>query len=268
MVAAAKLRRAKEKAEAAGPYADRMLRMLATLASNIDISTAPKLLAGTGKKDTHLLVVVSSDRGLCGALNSSLFKKIRQELRSLVDQGKSVKILVVGKKAREYFERDVEFGDKVIHTIEGISKKKDLGFGDAEQIAEKIIATFEDNSFDVCRIFYNKFVNSLVQEVTDQQLIPLKIEEGEDVASDAVYDFEPSEEKILETLLPRNVAVQIYHALLENLASEQGARMTAMDNATRNAGDMIKGLTLVYNRTRQAVITKELIEIISGAEAV
>lgn len=268
MVAAAKLRRAQERAQAAEPYADRMNRMLVTLASNVKGDNAPALLGGTGKSTKHLLIVATSDRGLCGAFNSSIVRAVRREVAFLKGQGKSVTLFCIGKKGYEQLKS--QFSDIIVERIEGLSKKQ-IGYEDAESIAQTIIRRFEQEEFDVCSIVYNKFISAISQQVTKQQLVPLEwvtTQETPTPGSAAVYEFEPSEERILTDLLPRNLAVQILHALLENTASEQGARMSAMDNATRNAGDMIKRLTLVYNRTRQAAITKELIEIISGAEAV
>lgn len=269
MVAASKLRRARERAENAAPYAERMERMLQTLAGSIvDPQAAPALLAGTGKQDTHLLVVMGSDRGLCGGLNTALVKSVKNKASDLIANGKKVKIITVGKKAYEQLVRG--YREYIIDRVDGLSSQKQLAFEDVDKaVAHKIISLFESGGFDVCTLFYNTFRSALVQEPTAQQLIPLQLAKAEEKKSgpDAVYEYEPGEQQILEALLPQNLAVQVFHGLLENSASEHGARMTAMDNATRNAGDMIKRLTLVYNRTRQAVITKELIEIISGAES-
>jgi F-type H+-transporting ATPase subunit gamma len=272
MVAAARLRRAQEQAEAARPYAQRMDRMLAALAANVQgRAGAPRLLAGTGGDRVHLVVVVTSDRGLCGAFNSSVVRGARQFLRTLAADGKTVKILCVGRKGRDQLRR--EYGRFILDTFEGIGRRH-LAFGEAEQVAERVAQLFAAGEFDVCTIFYNQFKSAITQIVTRQQLIPFAPAAGaapapaaEDKAVRGVYEFEPEEEEILAELLPRNLAIQIYRALLESAASEHGARMTAMDNATRNAGEMIGKLTLTYNRTRQAFITKELIEIISGAEA-
>ncbi|HEX7007037.1 MAG TPA: F0F1 ATP synthase subunit gamma [Alphaproteobacteria bacterium] len=271
MVAAARLRRAQEQAEAARPYAERMDRMLAALAANVQgRAGAPRLLAGTGGDAVHLIVVVTSDRGLCGAFNSSIVRGARLLIRKLMSEGKTVKILCVGRKGRDQLRR--EFGKQIIETLEGIGRRN-LSFGEAEMVAERIAALFAAGEFDVCTIFYNHFKSAITQIVTRQQLIPFAsaaaapANDTEDKGVRGVYEFEPEEEKILAELLPRNLSIQIYHALLESAASEHGARMTAMDNATRNAGEMIGKLTLTYNRTRQAFITKELIEIISGAEA-
>lgn len=268
MVAASKLRKARESAEAAAPYAQRMDRMLTSLAKNLASNdNAPKLLSGTGKDSTHLLVVVSTDRGLCGGLNTNLIKEVKQEVSSLRKNGKEIKLLCLGKKSYELLKR--EYSGHIVEKIEGLTRKA-VNFSDAENQAEKIIEWFDNNQFDICTIFYNKFVSAISQQPVKQQIIPLNVDssEGQPNQNSAVYEFEPNEEVISKTLLPRNITVQLFHALQENAASEHGARMSAMDNATRNAGDMIKKLTLVYNRTRQAAITKELIEIISGAEAI
>ncbi|MDX2113866.1 MAG: F0F1 ATP synthase subunit gamma [Alphaproteobacteria bacterium] len=278
MVAAAKLRRAKEAAENARPYAEAMEHMIASLAaSQRDTSTNP-FLVGTGKQDKILLVVATGDRGLCGAFNSSIVRSARRKARELVAQGKQVKLLYVGRKGRDMMR--LEFQPYFAGDFD-LPKKK-VTFADAEPVALLIREWFAAGEFDVCHIVYNKFKSAIAQEVTWQQLIPLssewRVASGEKPSNDTLtthhsslatsYDYEPSEEDILAELLPKNLSVQVYRALLENAASEQGARMTAMDNATRNAGDMIKKLNLKYNRTRQAAITKELIEIISGAEAV
>ena len=274
MVAAAKLRRAQEQAEAARPFSERMDRMLQSLAAGIAPGAGgPALLAGTGKDDVHLLVVLSSDRGLCGGFNGSIVREARLRIRSLLNQGKEVKVLCVGRKGRDILRR--EFRSSIIGTIEDIAKPS-LGFADAKDVADRVLTMFDAGEFDVCTVIYNRFQSAMTQVVTGQQLIPFSVApesvsgEGDAAAETSIrasYEFEPDEKEILEDLLPRNLAVQIYHALLENAASEHGARMTAMDSATRNAGEMIDNLTLIYNRTRQAVITKELIEIISGAEA-
>ena len=266
MVAAAKLRRAQEQAEAARPYADRMERMLGSLAESLQGSeNAPALLAGTGSDQTHLLIVATADRGLCGAFNSSIVRQARLSIAELQNQGKTVKLLCVGRKGRDQLRRT--HGGMIVDTIEDIGRPR-LTYAGADSIAGRVIGMFDEGAFDVCTIVYNRFKSAISQEVTTQQLVPFptsSVAEGDELK--AIYEFEPSEEAILESLLPRNLAVQLFRALLENAASEQGARMTAMDNATRNAGDMIDQLTLNYNRTRQAQITKELIEIISGAEA-
>ncbi len=271
MVAAAKLRRAQEQAEAARPYAERMERMLGSLAAaSVGQAGAPALLAGSGKEDVHLLVVGTADRGLCGGFNSNIVRDSRKLIESLLGGGKTVKILCVGRKGRDQLRR--QYGDMIIDTIEGVTKPRPT-FEKSEAIAERITRMFEDGEFDVCTLIYAEFRSAITQILRRQQLIPFApAAEDEEVteasgAQKASYEYEPSEEEILEALLPRNLAVQIYKGILENNASEQGSRMTAMDSATRNAGDMIKNLTLVYNRTRQAVITRELIEIISAKEA-
>ncbi|MBL8705632.1 MAG: F0F1 ATP synthase subunit gamma [Rhodospirillales bacterium] len=278
MVAAAKLRRAQEQAQAARPYAERMERMLGSLAASLAGGEGgPALLAGTGKEQTYLIVAVSSDRGLCGGFNGSIARFVRNKARKLIVEGKTVKILCVGRKARDILKRDLE--KNIVGTIDEIGRPQ-LGFHHAEKVAQRILHMYEAGEFDVCSVVYNRFKSAISQIVTDQQLIPfappVAVEPARGEApklvapgdSQAIYEYEPDEGEILADLLPRNLSVQIYRALLESNASEHGARMTAMDNATRNAGDMINRLTLNYNRTRQAIITKELIEIISGAEAV
>ncbi|KGJ09783.1 F0F1 ATP synthase subunit gamma [Paracoccus versutus] len=264
MVAAAKLRRAQEAAEAARPYADRMASVMAGLtAAAAGSDMAPRLLAGTGEDRRHLLVVMTSERGLAGGFNSSIVKLARQRLQELLAQGKQVSILTVGKKGREQLKR--EYSDLFVHHVD-MSEVKRIGYENARQIADEILDRFDAGEFDVATLFYNRFETVISQVPTARQIIPAVVEEGEAAAS-ALYDYEPDESAILNDLLPRSVATQVFAALLENAASEQGARMTAMDNATRNAGDMIDRLTTEYNRSRQAAITKELIEIISGAEA-
>lgn len=274
MVAAAKLRRAEEAAEASRPYAQRMERMLGSLAgAAAGQAGAPKLLAGTGSDQTHLIVVATADRGLCGGFNASIVREARRMVRRLLDDGKTVKLLCVGRKGRDQLRR--EHGDKIVDTIEDVAKPK-LGFDKATAIGERIVAMFDAGEFDVCTMIYAEYRSAISQIVTPQQLIPFaapKKDDGEEGAGEdnglggAVYEYEPDEEEILTALLPTNISVQVFKALLENAASEHGARMTAMDNATRNAGDMIDNLTLIYNRTRQAAITGELIEIISAKEA-
>ncbi|MFQ5467599.1 MAG: F0F1 ATP synthase subunit gamma [Kiloniellaceae bacterium] len=271
MVAAAKLRRAQEQVEAARPYAERMERMLGSLAeSTAKQDGAPPLLAGTGDDQVHLVVVGTADRGLCGAFNSSIVRAAHRAIEQLIADGKTVKILCIGRKGRDQLRR--QYGDYIVDTIEDASRPRP-SFPVAEGIAQRIQEMFEAGEFDVCTVHYARFQSAITQIVSAQQLIPFAppaVAEDEPAAggiAKAVYEFEPDEKEILAELLPRNLAVQIFKALLENNASEQGARMTAMDSATRNAGDMISSLTLIYNRTRQAVITKELIEIISGAEA-
>jgi F-type H+-transporting ATPase subunit gamma len=264
MVAAAKLRRAQDAAEAARPYAERYNKVLAGLAQSVAGSdTAPRLLAGTGRSQVHLLVVMTSERGLCGGFNSTIVRLVRQRIEQLRAEGKTIKILTVGKKGREQLKRD--YTDMFVGHI-SLAEVKRLGYADAEAVAKDVLGRFDAGEFDVATIFYNRFQSVISQVPTAQQIIPASFEDGAD-AGGTLYDYEPSEEAILAELLPRGVATQIFTALLENAASEQGARMTAMDNATRNAGDMIERLTIVYNRSRQAAITKELIEIISGAEA-
>lgn len=270
MVAASKLRRAQEAAESARPYAERMEKVLSSLGAAVkDQPGASPLLAGTGKHEVELVVVATSERGLCGGFNTNIVKLARTHIDELTAAGKTVKILCIGKKGVAQLRRD--YGDMIID-VKDLSAVKRLGFADAQPIAQQVLAMFERGEFDVATLFYAKFQSALVQINTKQQLIPAPIPEAAndddaEGASDASYEYEPSEEAILDDLLPRNVAVQLYRGLLENAASEQGSRMTAMDNATRNAGDMIDSLSITYNRTRQANITKELIEIISGAEA-
>jgi F-type H+-transporting ATPase subunit gamma len=263
MVAAAKLRRAQDAAVAARPYAERMIGVMAGLAASVGSSaSAPRLLAGTGADKVHLLVVMTSERGLCGGFNSTIVRLARAHAMSLISRGKTVKILTVGKKGREQLRRD--YAQYMIGHVDMADVKR-VGYVNAQGIAKDILSRFDAGEFDVATIFFNRFQSVISQVPTAQQIIPAKFE-GEAKAS-SLYDYEPSEEGILADLLPRGVATQIFTALLENGASEQGARMSAMDNATRNAGDMIDRLTIVYNRSRQAAITKELIEIISGAEA-
>lgn len=266
MVAAAKLRRAQEAAEAARPYADRMATVMAGLTANAAGSeTAPRLLAGTGSDQKHLLVVMTSERGLAGGFNSTIVKLARQQIELLRGQGKQVAILTVGKKGREQMKRD--YSSLFIGHVD-LSEVKRVGYDNARTIADQVLDRFDNGEFDVATIFYNRFESVISQIPTARQVIPAETPEtGEVSGASALYDYEPGEDGILADLLPRSVATQIFAALLENAASEQGARMTAMDNATRNAGDMIDKLTTEYNRSRQAAITKELIEIISGAEA-
>jgi F-type H+-transporting ATPase subunit gamma len=268
MVAASRLRRAQEQAEAARPYALRMERVLASLPSRMSgLSGGPPLLAGTGRDQVHLLVVATSDRGLAGGFNATILREARRQIRTLMAAGKDVKILTIGRKGRDGLRRDHA---RLIHdSLTDIGRRR-VSFDEARDIAQRILAMFAAGEFDTCSIVFNRFRSAITQIITVQQLIPFAQPETADApapAGGAIYEFEPDEEEILAELLPRNLGVQIYTALLENAASEQGARMTAMDNATRNAGDMIDRLTMNYNRTRQAVITKELIEIISGAEA-
>ena len=265
MVAAAKLRRAQEAAEQSRPYTERFNAVMAGLAASVGGSdSAPKLLSGSGKDDVHLLVIMTSERGLCGGFNTNIAKKARAHADSLLANGKTVKILTVGKKGRESLKRD--FGQYYVGHVD-LSDVKRLGYSNAQDIASDVLTRFDAEEFDVATLFYAKFLNVVTQIPTAQQIIPaaFEVEEGAEAAT--LYDYEPSEEAILADLLPRGVATAIFSALLENAASEQGSRMSAMDNATRNAGDMIDKLTIQYNRSRQAVITNELIEIISGAEA-
>ncbi|GAB4554128.1 MAG: F0F1 ATP synthase subunit gamma [Ruegeria sp.] len=265
MVAAAKLRRAQEAAEQSRPYAERFNAVMAGLAASVGGSdSAPKLLRGTGSEDVHLLVVMTAERGLCGGFNSNIARLARAKADELRAKGKTVKILTVGKKGRDALKR--EYGDLFVGHID-LSEVKRIGYANAQDIAKDILSRFDAGEFDVATIFYAKFQNVVTQIPTAQQIIPASFEETEGDDSGAVFDYEPSEEAILAELLPKGVATAIFSALLENGASEQGARMSAMDNATRNAGEMIDKLTIQFNRSRQAVITNELIEIISGAEA-
>jgi F-type H+-transporting ATPase subunit gamma len=274
MVAASKLRRAQEQAEAGRPYAERMGRMLASLAGNVAGKPgAPKLLVGTGRKEVHLVVVVTADRGLCGAFNTNSIRLARTTIDDLLKAGKTVRIITVGSKAFDQMRRIHE--PRIVGRFSGMAKPRPT-FAAAAQVADKILELFDAHAFDVCTLVYNRFKSVISQPATAQTLIPFTLD-TEDVVEarkaekkagpQAVYEFEPSEEAILADLLPRNLSVQLYKALLDSNAGEHAARMTAMDNATRNAGDMINNLTLTYNRTRQAVITTELIEIISGAAA-
>jgi F-type H+-transporting ATPase subunit gamma len=269
MVAASRLRRAQEQAEAARPYAVRMERMLASLAANLSgQANAPRLLAGTGSDAVHLLVVATSDRGLAGGFNASILRETRRTIRALQGAGKTVKVLVIGRKGRDSLRRD--WTRLILESRTDVGRPR-LTFEAARSVADRVLALFAAGEFDTCSIVFNRFRSAMSQIVTRQQLIPFAppkaAAEDAATAGGAIYEFEPEEAEILGELLPRNLAVQIFTALLENAASEQGARMTAMDNATRNAGDMIDRLTTTYNRSRQAAITKELIEIISGAEA-
>jgi len=265
MVAAAKLRRAQEAAEAARPYSVRMAAVMASLASRVTVGPeSPRLLAGTGKDQVHLLVVCSSERGLAGGFNSNIAKLARRTMDELLGQGKTVKLLFVGKKARAPFARTHK--DLIVGTVD-MTHIKNVGFADAKSVADEVVARFEAGEFDVAHLFFSTFKSALAQEPTRLQIIPAALPAGGAAGADASVEYEPDEESILADLLPKNLAVQVFRALLENAASEQGSRMTAMDSATRNAGDMINKLSITYNRTRQAAITKELIEIISGAEA-
>ena len=265
MVAAAKLRRAQEAAESGRPYANRMRRITANLAAKADVNSAPALLVGNGKSATHLLVVISADRGLCGGFNGSITRQTRTEVTRLQDEGKTVKLLMVGRKSADALRR--EYRKQFIDSFEGIQGTS-VSFSDAASLADTIRTGFEAGDYDVCTMIYNKFVNAITQEINLTQLIPAETNAVDDSDANVNYEYEPEEDELLDSLLPRILSTQLYSALLESSAAELAARMTAMDNATRNAGDLIDRLTLVYNRTRQAAITSELIEIISGAEAV
>ena len=273
MVAASKLRRAQVAAEAGRPYADRLERILGSVAASLPAGAgAPRLLAGTGADQTHLIVPITADRGLCGSFNSTIVRETRRRIGELLAQGKTVKILCIGRKGRDLLKRTFE--REIIGSHEQIMRRG-VEFGSARTIAEEVATRFQAGEFDVCTIVYNRFKSVLSQVVTPRTVIPFALPEvlaaaappTTDAASRVMHLFEPSEEDILTELLPKNLSVQMFRAMLESFASEQGARMTAMDNATRNAGDMIENLSLRYNRTRQAMITKELIEIVSGAEA-
>jgi F-type H+-transporting ATPase subunit gamma len=270
MVAAAKLRRAQEQAMAARPYAEAMDKILASLAASFTGGTGPRLLAGTGSDQVHLLIVATADRGLCGAFNSSIVREARRAIRALTAEGKTVKVLAVGRKGRDQLRRD--FAGNIVETITDLGRPR-VGFADARKVAARVMQMFEAGEFDVASVVFNRFKSAMTQIVTRQQLIPPPAPEGTQTAAPAtlggaVYEFEPDEGEILADLLPRNLTVQIFRVLLENAASFYGSQMTAMDSASRNAGDVIKDLTLQMNRSRQASITKELIEIISGAEAI
>ena len=266
MVAASKLRRAQEAAEAARPYAERMGLVLANLAAGVaGQDGAPALLSGTGKEDTHLLVVATAERGLCGGFNASIAKLAKERALALKAEGKNVRILCIGRKGGDLLKRDFE--DVMLETVtyQGL---KSVGFEQAQEVATQILELFKAEAFNVCSLYYSEFVNVITQNPKELQIIPAHLDEDTTLdLGGASYDYEPEENEILDALLPRNISIQILRALLENAASEQGARMSAMDNATRNAGEMIDSLTITYNRSRQAQITKELIEIISGAEA-
>ncbi|MGD9881522.1 MAG: F0F1 ATP synthase subunit gamma [Reyranella sp.] len=268
MVAAAKLRRAQEQAMAARPYAEAMDSLMASLGASFKGGTGPRLLAGTGSDKVHLVIVATSDRGLCGAFNSSIVREARRLIRALMAEGKTVKVLAVGRKGRDQLRRD--FAQNIVETITDLGRPR-LGYGDAQKVANRVMQMFEAGEFDVATVIFNRFKSAMTQIVTRQQLIPPPPPETTATPAavgGAVYEFEPDEGEILADLLPRNLTVQIFRALLENAASFYGSQMTAMDSATNNAGDMIRRLTLQMNRSRQASITKELIEIISGAEAV
>ena len=270
MVAASKLRRAQEAAEAARPYADRMGAVFSNLAAGItDAESAPKLLAGTGSEQRHLLIVATAERGLCGGFNSSIARLARQDAKKLISDGKKVEILCVGRKGNDVLKRYFSAELRAPITYQGL---KNIGYDQAQEVAAQVLSDFDADGFDVCTLYYSRFENVISQIPTGLQIIPASFDAAEasdigDTLQGAAYDYEPEENEILDALLPRNIAVQILRALFENAASEQGARMSAMDNATRNAGEMIDSLSITYNRSRQAQITKELIEIISGAEA-
>jgi len=265
MVAAAKLRRAQESAERGRPYSEKMNNIILNLSSGLsDKENAPKLLTGTGGDNIHLCVVMTADRGLCGGFNSNIIKKAKSYFKKLSDNGKTLKIITVGSKGYDQLKR--VYKDNIIENI-SFKESKNANYFDANKVGKIIIEKFENKEFDVCTIFYNQFKNVITQIPQEQQIIPLKINENKTNKSEESYEFEPDEDEILGNLLPKNISTQIFKAMLENSASEQGSRMSAMDNATRNAGEMVDKLTIEYNRSRQAAITKELIEIISGAES-
>ena len=265
MVAAAKLRRAQESAERGRPYSEKMNNIILNLSSGLsDKDNAPKLLSGTGEDNIHLCVVLTADRGLCGGFNSNIIKKAKAYFKSLSDGGKTLKIITVGSKGYDQLKR--VYKDNIIENI-SFKESKNVNYFDANKVGKIIIEKFENKEFDVCTIFYNQFKNVITQIPQEQQIIPLKMTEDESKKTEESYEFEPDEDEILGNLLPKNISTQIFKAMLENSASEQGSRMSAMDNATRNAGEMVDKLTIEYNRSRQAAITKELIEIISGAES-
>jgi F-type H+-transporting ATPase subunit gamma len=265
MVAAAKLRRAQESAEKGRPYSEKMNNVILNLSSGIsDKENAPKLLSGTGNDKIHLCVVMTSDRGLCGGFNSNIIKKAKSYFSKILSEGKELKIITVGSKGNDQLKR--MYGDKIIENI-SFKESKNANYFDADKVGKIVIDKFESSEFDICTIFYNQFKNVITQIPQAQQIIPLNSEDSEENSSEESYEFEPDEDEILSNLLPKNISTQIFKAMLENSASEQGSRMSAMDNATRNAGEMVDKLTIQYNRSRQAAITKELIEIISGAES-
>ncbi|MBD1154093.1 F0F1 ATP synthase subunit gamma [Pelagibacterales bacterium SAG-MED23] len=265
MVAAAKLRRAQESAEKGRPYSDKMNNIILNLSNGIsDIENAPKLLSGTGENKVHLCVVMTSDRGLCGGFNTNIIKKAKLYFQKILDEGKTLKIITVGTKGYDQLKR--AFSEYIIERM-SFKDSKNVNYFDADKVGKIIIEKFEKKEFDVCAIFYNQFKNVITQIPQEQQIIPLNTSEKEENSSEDNYEFEPEEDEILANLLPKNISTQIFKAMLENSASEQGSRMSAMDNATRNAGEMVDKLTIEYNRSRQAAITKELIEIISGAES-
>ena len=265
MVAAAKLRRAQENAERGRPYSEKMNNIILNLSSSVsDKENAPKLLLGTGQEKTHLCVVLTSDRGLCGGFNSNIIKKAKLFFQKISNENKSLKIITVGSKGYDQLKR--QYKNNIIEKL-SFKDSKNINYFDANKVGKIIIEKFEKEEFDVCTIFYNQFKNVITQIPQEQQIIPLKTENEKDQTNNESYEFEPEEDEILSNLLPKNISTQIFKAMLENSASEQGSRMSAMDNATRNAGEMVDKLTIEYNRSRQAAITKELIEIISGAES-
>ena len=265
MVAAAKLRRAQESAEKGRPYSEKMNNVILNLSSGIsDKKNAPKLLSGTGSDKVHLCVVMTSDRGLCGGFNSNIIRKAKSYFSKVISEGKELKIITVGSKGNDQLKR--VYGDKIIENI-SFKESKNANYFDADKVGKMIIKKFEASEFDICTIFYNQFKNVITQIPKAQQIVPLNSDDSKDDYFKESYEFEPDEDEILSNLLPKNISTQIFKAMLENSASEQGSRMSAMDNATRNAGEMVDKLTIEYNRSRQAAITKELIEIISGAES-
>ena len=267
MVAAAKLRRAQESAERGRPYSEKMNNIILNLSNSIsDKENASKFLVGTGKDNIHLCVVITADRGLCGGFNSNICRKAKSYFEKIIKEGKTLKIFTVGSKGYDQIKR--QYGSYIVENI-NFKGYKNITYKEAEQVGNKIIKLFNDGKFDVCKIFYNKFKNVMTQIPQQQQIIPIESnKKEEEKKTDVSYEFEPEEDEILNNLLPKNISTQIFKAFLENSASEQGSRMTAMDSATRNAGDLVDKLTITYNRSRQAVITKELIEIISGAESI
>ena len=265
MVAAAKLRRAQDNAEKGRPYSEKMNNIILNLSRGIsDKENAPKLLSGTGNDNVHLCIIMTSDRGLCGGFNSNIIKKAKSYFSKILNEGKELKIITVGSKGNDQLKR--MYGDKIIENI-SFKESKNANYFDADKVRKVVIEKFENSEFDICTIFYNQFKNVITQIPQAQQIIPLNSEDSEEKTSEESYEFEPDEDEILSNLLPKNISTQIFKAMLENSASEQGSRMSAMDNATRNAGEMVDKLTIQYNRSRQAAITKELIEIISGAES-
>ena len=265
MVAAAKLRRAQDSAEKGRPYSEKMNNIILNLSRGIsDKENAPKLLSGTGNDNVHLCIIMTSDRVLCGGFNSNIIKKAKSYFSKILSEGKELKIITVGSKGNDQLKR--MYGDKIIENI-SFKESKNANYFDADKVRKVVIEKFENSEFDICTIFYNQFKNVITQIPQAQQIVPLNSEDSEDNTSEESYEFEPDEDEILSNLLPKNISTQIFKAMLENSASEQGSRMSAMDNATRNAGEMVDKLTIQYNRSRQAAITKELIEIISGAES-